>query len=192
MTDPSHALVPVSATPPAQPSGAIALPDIVRRAGQAAVFAAEEFFYGAIRNEHTRIAYRRAVDRFFRVYADGGTFFPGEEWSACKHPVEETRGQVGHGDAYSPGWFDLPLAAEGSAMLVLTAEAADPSPETCHQASTMREAEDRVAVERAGVESHDGLGRQLAIASRAFVVRRGVGKSVIAGYPWFLDWGRDT
>src|SRR5204862_1067915 len=22
--------------------------------------------------------------------------------------------------------------------------------------------------------------------------RRGPGKSVIAGYPWFLDWGRDT
>ncbi len=36
----------------------------MRRAGQAAVFAAEEFFYGTIRNEHTRAAYRRAVDRF--------------------------------------------------------------------------------------------------------------------------------
>src|SRR5262249_59836936 len=22
--------------------------------------------------------------------------------------------------------------------------------------------------------------------------RRGVGKTVIAGYPWFLDWGRDS
>jgi integrase/recombinase XerD len=40
------------------------LPDIVRRAGLAAVFAAEEFFYGALRNEHTRTAYRRAVNRF--------------------------------------------------------------------------------------------------------------------------------
>jgi starch synthase (maltosyl-transferring) len=27
---------------------------------------------------------------------------------------------------------------------------------------------------------------------RAFVVKRGNGKTVIAGYPWFLDWGRDT
>lgn len=62
--DPSHALVPVSVTPPEQPFGVIALPDIVRRAGQAAVFAADEFFYGAIRNEHTRTAYRRAVNRF--------------------------------------------------------------------------------------------------------------------------------
>jgi len=40
--DPSIALVPVSET-----ASALALPDIVRRAGQAAVLAAEEFFYGA-------------------------------------------------------------------------------------------------------------------------------------------------
>lgn len=26
----------------------------------------------------------------------------------------------------------------------------------------------------------------------AYVVRRGEGKSIIAGYPWFTDWGRDT
>jgi len=51
-------LVPVSKGSP------LALPDIVRRAGEAAVFAAEEFFYGCIRNQHTRTAYRRAVDRF--------------------------------------------------------------------------------------------------------------------------------
>jgi predicted glycogen debranching enzyme len=25
-----------------------------------------------------------------------------------------------------------------------------------------------------------------------FIVQRGPGKTVIAGYPWFLDWGRDT
>ena len=29
-------------------------------------------------------------------------------------------------------------------------------------------------------------------ALRAFVVRRDSGKTVIAGYPWFLDWGRDS
>lgn len=40
------------------------LPEIVARAGPAAVFAAEEFFYGRIRNEHTRRAYLIAVKRF--------------------------------------------------------------------------------------------------------------------------------
>ena len=37
---------------------------IVHRAGAAAVFAAEEFFFGTIRNEHTRRAYLHAVRRF--------------------------------------------------------------------------------------------------------------------------------
>jgi predicted glycogen debranching enzyme len=33
---------------------------------------------------------------------------------------------------------------------------------------------------------------ELRQAARAFVVQRGQGKTVIAGYPWFLDWGRDS
>jgi len=33
---------------------------------------------------------------------------------------------------------------------------------------------------------------KLVIASDNFIVKKGNGKSVIAGYPWFADWGRDT
>lgn len=40
------------------------LPAIVARAGTAAVFAAEEFFFGRLRNRHTRAAYLGAVRRF--------------------------------------------------------------------------------------------------------------------------------
>jgi len=41
-------------------------------------------------------------------------------------------------------------------------------------------------------------GRRAAFPSRlhraadAYVVRRGTGQTVVAGYPWFTDWGRDT
>ena len=42
------------------------LPEILARAGKTAVFAAEEFFFGRIRNEHTRAAYLVAVRRFLR------------------------------------------------------------------------------------------------------------------------------
>src|SRR5439155_2659165 len=48
------------------------------------------------------------------------------------------------------------------------------------------------AIERASVGPEDAFGRQLALAVQAFVVRRDRGKTVIAGYPWFLDWGRDS
>jgi predicted glycogen debranching enzyme len=29
-------------------------------------------------------------------------------------------------------------------------------------------------------------------AADAYLVRRGRGKTIVAGYPWFIDWGRDT
>ena len=60
MPDPPQALVPRPALPPVAPD----LPALVRQAGPAAVFAAEEFFYAALGNEHTRNAYRAAVERF--------------------------------------------------------------------------------------------------------------------------------
>src|SRR5204863_7987513 len=41
-------------------------------------------------------------------------------------------------------------------------------------------------------EQPNSFFSRLLTAAKAFVVRRGEGKTVIAGYPWFLDWGRDT
>jgi len=36
------------------------------------------------------------------------------------------------------------------------------------------------------------IERRLVLAADQFIVDRGEGKTVIAGYPWFSDWGRDT
>lgn len=60
--NPSPDLVPAPENRPGGP--AAALPAILERAGPAAVFAAEEFFFGKLRNEHTRAAYLRAVRLF--------------------------------------------------------------------------------------------------------------------------------
>ncbi len=37
-----------------------------------------------------------------------------------------------------------------------------------------------------------GFSSRLDRAADDYVVRRGEGKTVVAGYPWFTDWGRDT
>ncbi len=42
------------------------LPDIIHRAGRNAVFAAQEFFTGLVRNPHTRRAYMKAVTNFLQ------------------------------------------------------------------------------------------------------------------------------
>lgn len=37
-----------------------------------------------------------------------------------------------------------------------------------------------------------GYGTPLEAAGASYLVRRGSGQTIIAGYPWFGDWGRDT
>ncbi len=44
-------------------------------------------------------------------FSDAGVYHPQPEWCEnIPHPVEATRGQTASGDAYSPGWFEIPLA----------------------------------------------------------------------------------
>ncbi len=66
-----HPLPPQTALVPAHSyTQALLLPALVARAGQAAVFASEEFFFGAVRNPHTRAAYLTAVRKFL-TWAEG-------------------------------------------------------------------------------------------------------------------------
>ena len=134
-----------------------------------------------------------AADRKLRVFSDAGFYHHEAEWcQGIAHPVEQTRGQVSEGDAYSPGWFDLPLSKGGVVNLVLTADPQDPDPERVARFVEHRLELNAAAVRRADLAEDDAFGRLLAVAVQAFVVRRDEGKTVIAGYPWFLDWGRDS
>ena len=120
-----------------------------------------------------------------RVFANSGEYHPQPEWCEnIPHPVEQGRGQTGSGDAYSPGWFELPLPKGASVTLVVTAEM-----DTASFGVPSRPSRDGPNRLKPG---HPTFEEQLAQAARAFVVRRDQGKTVIAGYPWFLDWGRDS
>src|SRR5205085_7379023 len=61
------------------------------------------------------------------------------------------------------------------------------------QASSMRQSEiARRARIFAASPSPDPVVRELVAAASQFIVKRGDLKTIIAGYPWFSDWGRDT
>ena len=127
-------------------------------------------------------AFTPASDRQLTVFADAGEFHPQPEWCEnIPHPIEQTRGQTGSGDAYSPGWFDLPLMKGATASLVLTAEV-----------GVQALACSRVGTLKRELQPDASFALQLEHAAKQFVVRRDDFKTVIAGYPWFLDWGRDS
>jgi hypothetical protein len=121
------------------------------------------------------------ADRRLRVVCHPGMYHPGPEWAEnLPHPVEHSRGMQGAGDAFSPGWFEVPLGKGATAELWVDAEN-----------GPLQRPPDR-ATPTARATGGDPLASELLAALDAFVVRRGEGKTVIAGYPWFLDWGRDT
>ena len=65
-----------------------------------------------------------------------------------------------------------------------------------------RQAYEAQLLQQSGLEGEPSRIRHLALAADQFVVRRAIqdnsgtgtddGRSIIAGYPWFGDWGRDT
>ncbi len=128
-----------------------------------------------------------AADRTLRVFTDRGAFHPHPEWSTgIPHPIEASRGQVAHGDAYSPGWFQIDIAPGEDAVLCLDAEP------TAVAVGDLQPLAQRAGSNARGIPPDDPIRQRLAIAAEAFVVRRDDGATIIAGYPWFLDWGRDT
>ena len=96
--------------------------------------------------------------------------------------AERERGLDDREDLWSPGTIAFDLSAR-DALWRLSAdhEAAPPDPRAPIQDVLEDERRRRAAFSSA-----------LERAADAYLVRRGDGATVIAGYPWFADWGRDT
>jgi glycogen debranching enzyme len=101
------------------------------------------------------------------------------EWHYMQaHPIDAERGLDGATDLFSPGYFTClmrsgaPVGLHAYLPAEAPAEASTPLPDFAPSSCTLEEAAKR--------------------AIDAFIVKRDDTKTVIAGYPWFLDWGRDT
>jgi predicted glycogen debranching enzyme len=91
-------------------------------------------------------------------------------------------------DLYSPCLLRFDLGRTSPAVIV-----ASTLPHASTEASQFRwrELERRSRIAQPGA-SEDPFETALACAADQFLVARGDQMSVIAGYPWFGDWGRDT
>ncbi len=66
-----------------------------------------------------------------------------------------------------------------------------------HAAYTLRQGHEQALLAESAQANAPAWVRQLVLAADQFIVQRATpddsdGRSVIAGYPWFGDWGRDT
>ncbi|MCX5691020.1 MAG: glycogen debranching enzyme N-terminal domain-containing protein, partial [Planctomycetota bacterium] len=113
-----------------------------------------------------------------------------EWWRNFSYARDQKRGQEGLEDLYSHGVWTVALAAGGAGNesgCMLTCEVTSP------------DLGDLTPPTAASVAMPASIPQALRTAASQFVVRRvkpapqkGSQTSIIAGYPWFSDWGRDT
>jgi predicted glycogen debranching enzyme len=139
------------------------------------------------------VAYPTAHPLFLRMkspfaFSDhSGWFFNFE------HPREQERGLDYSEDLYCPGRFDGVLSPGESITFIASVELERPAePEMAFEAETARQ---KSLLASAGVPAGDTARETLTLAADQFIVENSpkvARATILAGYPWFTDWGRDT
>jgi predicted glycogen debranching enzyme len=105
-----------------------------------------------------------------------------------QYQVEQERGLDFAEDLFSPFAITFDLIRYSRARIIAATERRD-----IRTADHYREMEiKRRKAIAAGVTVANDLVRSLNVAADQFIAARAAGKTIIAGYHWFSDWGRDT
>jgi predicted glycogen debranching enzyme len=121
--------------------------------------------------------------------------------------TEDSRGYEARGCMWSPGFFHLQLSAQKPASVVASTERWEVMRAVHPEEGLVIERERRnTLLRQAHPSTREGFAGELVLAADQFVITpagriedlaraRAAGDSlrtVIAGYHWFTDWGRDT
>ena len=119
--------------------------------------------------------------------ADGPYEHAPEWYWRFTYDEEQARGLDHEEDLASPGVFRWDLSRP-DAVLLLAADT--PEGRACLGEKAPRDL--AAKLERAERTRRAAFADPLQRAADAYLVQRGAGRTIIAGYPWFGDWGRDT
>jgi predicted glycogen debranching enzyme len=135
------------------------------------------------------IAPYRDLPRLYFAHNAGLVTRNGEWYYNFDYPRERERGLEAREDLFQPFLMQFELRPGGRATVIASTfprRAADAE-------SLLRDERVRRETERTAAPDSDPLVAELTAAAHQFLVRRGGDlHTVIAGYHWFSDWGRDT
>ncbi len=109
-------------------------------------------------------------------------FVPAPDWyQGVEYTEEQKRGYDYSEDLFSPGFFEV-NAAKGD-VIVLSASTKEEIPSGFKTKFT-RTVKSKIP--------RSDFGNSLRNAAQQFIEKRGDDTNIVAGYPWFGSWGRDT
>ncbi len=154
---------------------------------------------GAVRLEdmggHDGFAFRPYGKSALEFAVKNGNYHHEPQWTYCvPHPEEAERGQEPCGDLYSPGWISCDFQSAGDEAVLVAAYGNDGVEDPGLKIEDLSfENGGSIRNPRSSISNpRFSFPEALREAMKLFIVRRDDVKTVIAGYPWFLDWGRDT
>lgn len=107
---------------------------------------------------------------------------------------DERDGRVAYGNVFVNCILKQQIETKSDTYVIFSTETiTDLSAKKCYEASVQKNSVRKKQL-LSQVPLSSELGKQLVLSADAYVVRRDStnGKSIIAGYPFFEDWGRDT
>jgi predicted glycogen debranching enzyme len=112
----------------------------------------------------------------------------GDWYRNFEYAIERERGLDFHEDLFNPCAMRFDLLQESEAAVIASTERRQAQDARAYR---LKEIQRRQAVARESPVADETVGT-LTSAADQFIVSRGEQKTVIAGYHWFSDWGRDT
>jgi predicted glycogen debranching enzyme len=132
------------------------------------------------------IAPRAEMPRLYVAHNAQQIAATGHWYRDLEYAIERERGFDFREDLYQPFSLNFDLSTAATAIASTSVKNVD-AVKALEKAEVKRRA---MLVAKAG--NGVKVSPQLVLAADQFIVSRGTGKTVIAGYPWFSDWGRDT
>jgi predicted glycogen debranching enzyme len=126
-----------------------------------------------------------------RLLAQGARWTPAGWWNErLFHERERERGFDYHEDLFCPATATLTLRVGNTVAFVATVEGGEPEDATLVLADIVKHQEGLL---KAAGATGDARRRPLVLNADQFVIRANRARpTVLAGYPWFTDWGRDA
>ena len=142
----------------------------------------EDLWASKVSAEGAKLTFAPDPTRTFILKANNGHFSVANEWMYNLHMKNEAaRGLQSSTDLFSPGYFTIDIKPNETAQLIGQVLTPSENKELKFTDSVFKKC-----------QLDDSFSDRLKKAISHYVVKRDEHKTVIAGYPWFLDWGRDT
>ncbi len=110
----------------------------------------------------------------------------GHWYRNLEYPIEKARGFDFREDLFQP--FTLIFDLRNTATVIVSTEQQNYTNAEEFEQKEIERREELIEI----AEAEDDFTKQLVLAADQFIVKRGEGETILAGYPWFSDWGRDT